>query len=91
MAGTFSASIVERAWDRSKGSGECGYRYHGHEGRCNAYLIESFREDQQSEYGWTVCSRSGKFLDVVSDCLIICFQCYRLMSFEVRHSDLWSG
>ena len=88
MPERFSEELIERAWTRSKGKCECEYRDHDHTGKCDRMLIKVFRGDRMSEYGWEPHSISGRYLDNLADCTIMCLNpCYRL--YESSTSDLF--
>ena len=72
----FSEDIVQKAWERSDAYCECTNSFHGHDGRCNRVLLDSKRGDKTSLYGWQAHSISGRYLNSVSDCEILCWDCY---------------
>jgi hypothetical protein len=74
MDGEFFDDIVEKAWKRSRGHCECKRTTHGHVGRCSRFLVKSLRGDRNSIFGWDARSISGKHLDTVSDCEILCLR-----------------
>jgi hypothetical protein len=68
----FSKEIIEKAWIRSGGRCECTRTTHDHTGKCYKMLLKSFRGDRKSEFGWEAHSISGRYLDSLSDCEILC-------------------
>ncbi len=73
MAGEFSEEQVEKAWTRSGGKCECVRVNGGYIIRCNLLLVKSFRGDRDSQYGWEAYSKSGLYLDSLSDIDIYCW------------------
>jgi len=73
MADQFSETLVERAFQRSGGRCECEKVAHGHSGRCSKILQKVYRGDSTSAYGWEAHSKSGQYLDMVSDIEILCW------------------
>lgn len=76
----FSDYIIKQAWQRSGGRCECTRRGHAHIGRCDRRLLESYRGDTATEFGWEACSKSGLYNDL-SDCEILCFDCQETISY----------
>ena len=72
----FPESIVEKAWERSAGYCECTRIIHEHEGKCNKVLLKNKRRDKDSLYGWEAHSIGGRVLKSLSDCEILCWDCY---------------
>lgn len=77
----FSEYIIKKAWERSGGRCECIKTTHGHPRRCNKKLLELYRGDNESEYGWETHSKSGSYLNDLSDCEIICWDCMEEMRY----------
>ncbi len=72
---SFPDNIVKQAWIRSSGRCECTNANHEHIGRCNRRLLELYRGDIGTNWGWEACSRSEKYLKDPSDCEILCWEC----------------
>lgn len=72
---SFPDYIVKQAWTRSGGRCECTNRAHEHISRCNRRLLELYRGDIETSYGWEPCSNSGAYLNDPSDCEIFCWEC----------------
>ena len=71
----FPDYIVKEAWIRSGSRCECTRHNHEHIGRCNRRLLELYRGDIETVYGWEPLSISGAYLNDPSDCEIICWEC----------------
>jgi len=71
----FSDSVVKQAWARSGGRCECTKTTHGHGRICQKRLLEQYRGDDESGYGWEVQSISGVDTDKLDDCQIRCMDC----------------
>lgn len=72
---SFPDNIVKLAWTRSSGRCECISTTHEHIGRCNRRLLELYRGDTETSYGWEAHSISGSDLKDTSDCEILCWEC----------------
>ena len=71
----FSDYIVKQAWTRSGGRCECISKTHGHSRICKKKLLELYKGDDESDYGWEAHSKSGSFLNDIEDCEILCWDC----------------
>ena len=71
----FPDYIIRQAWIRSGGRCECTGHMHGHTGRCNKKLLELYHGDIDTVFGWEARSRSGSYLNDLSDCEILCWDC----------------
>jgi hypothetical protein len=71
----FSDAIVRQAWTRSGERCECTKITHGHGRVCRKRLLEIYRGDNESVYGWEACSKSGAYRNDVDDCVILCWDC----------------
>jgi hypothetical protein len=71
----FPERIVKQAWQRSGGKCECTRQSHDHIGRCNKRLLEMYRGESATPYGWEVNSKSGNYLNDAADCEICCWDC----------------
>jgi hypothetical protein len=76
----FSDQIVERAWKRSGGVCECTREKHADRGVCKQKLNKDQRGDKDSPHGWEAHSISGLYKNIASDCEILCWDCYKLIS-----------
>ena len=72
----FPEDIVEKAWERANGYCECTQILHEHDGRCNRVLLDNKRGDKVHSFGWQAYSISGRYFNSVSDCKILCWDCY---------------
>ena len=72
---SFPDYIVKLAWQRSGGRCECTRRTHEHIGRCNRRLLELYRGDIETVYGWEARSKSNAYLNDPADCEIVCWEC----------------
>jgi hypothetical protein len=72
---SFPDYIVRQAWMRSGGKCECTRQVHGHIGRCDRRLLELYRGEIETSFGWEVHSKSGAYLKDPSDCVILCWEC----------------
>jgi hypothetical protein len=70
----FTEAIIRQAWLRSGGRCECTKQTHTHIGRCNRKLLELYRGDDETIYGWEAQSKSGTYKDL-DDCEIVCLDC----------------
>jgi len=73
---SFPQDIIKQAWARSGGYCECERIVHEHKDRCNRVLLISCRGDKDSLYGWEAHSTSGRYLNSISDCEILCWDCH---------------
>ena len=71
----FSRQMIDRAWKRSEGFCECDHGSHIHEGRCNRVLFKFLRGKMDSDWGWEVHSKTGRY-NRLSDSEILCSRCY---------------
>lgn len=71
----FSEYIVKQAWRRSGGRCECTRTTHSHGRACKKKLLELYRGDDESDFGWEAHSKSGAYLNNVADCEILCWDC----------------
>ena len=69
----FTDELVEQAWARAGGVCECECATHGHLGRCGKALLKPYRDDRYSFFGWEAHSKSGRYMDSLSDCEILCW------------------
>lgn len=84
----FSNEIVEAAWARAKGACECLYADHGHHNRCGKTLLKAYRGDKFSFFGWEAHSKSGRYLNDISDCEIVCWDpCYLTLLEKSKYSS----
>lgn len=74
---SFNYYIVKQAWARSGHRCECIKTTHDHIKRCNKKLLELYRGDIESNYGWEAYSKSGLYLNDLSDCEIFCWDCQK--------------
>jgi len=72
----FSEDIVEEALVRSNEYCECTHIFHEHDGRCNRPLLDNKRGNKVSIFGWQAYSISGRYFNSLSDCKILCWDCY---------------
>jgi hypothetical protein len=72
----FSEHLIKQAWIRSGARCECIRTSHGHPGRCNRTLLESYRGELDTRAGWEATSKSGSFRDL-ADCEILCRDCQK--------------
>ena len=72
----FSDDVIKRAWDRSGGRCECTKTIHGHGRVCQKRLLEQYRGDDESGYGWEAQSISGGDTNDLNDCEIRCWDCF---------------
>jgi hypothetical protein len=70
----FSQSVVEGAWERSRGRCECVRQGHGHDGRCKRPLLWSSR-GSDCDYGWEAHRIRARGSDRLSNCEILCHAC----------------
>ena len=71
----FSDTIIKQAWLSSNGRCECIKSTHGHARICNKRLLEIYRGEDESDQGWEAHSKSGGYLNDLSDCEILCWDC----------------
>ncbi len=78
----FPENIVEQAWKRSGGKCECKRWTHKHNNaRCNLQLVSAMRgKDGQGRWEVHQVSRSGG--DTLSNCEILCWDCYKRTQYE---------
>jgi hypothetical protein len=73
----FSDSTVRQAWTRAGGRCECTRVTHDHDRvRCNKQLVWENR-GREGRGAWEAHSISGRHLDSVSDCQILCWNCHK--------------
>ena len=87
MANQFSPILVNRAWQRSRGMCECERKAHGHIRRCNRMLMKTYQGDSNSAFGWEAYSKSGRYLETVSDIEILCWNPCLLELFSSLESE----
>jgi hypothetical protein len=81
----FSDGVVWACWKRAGGqyppqssNCECQRVTHDHNSyRCNKQLVWENR-GREGRGAWEAHSISGKHLDSMSDCLILCWNCHKL-------------
>ncbi len=84
----FSERIVEEAWARSGGTCECNHPDHGHQSRCGKTLLKAYQGDKFSFFGWEAHSKSGRYLDELSDCEILCWDpCFLTILEKAKYSS----
>ena len=74
----FSEEVVHQAWERAGGRCECMRSSCGHNSRCNASLVRSFRGEEMVD-GWEahhIIAGKKVGVDEVNNCEILCFRCY---------------
>ena len=76
VAVQFLEDIVKKACGRANGYCECTRFFHEHEGRCNRVLQDNKRGHKDTWYGWQAYSISGRYFQSISDCEILCWDCY---------------
>ena len=77
----FSENVIKQAWRRSGGRCECVIKTHNHTRICKKKLLELYRGDDESDYGWEAHSKSGSYLNNVEDCEILCWDCQEEMHY----------
>ena len=81
----FSDTLVEEAWARSGCLCECQCTTHGHQSRCGKTLLKAYRSDRFSFFAWEAHSKSGRHLDSLSDCEILCREPCYLEALSTEH------
>jgi len=78
----FSEDIIEQAWKRAGGTCECKRWTHSHNyERCNVQLIKFIR-GKEGEGRWEVHRVNKSGGDVLSNCEILCWGCYKRSQYE---------
>ena len=72
----FPDSIVDQAWARSGGRCECNRKGHGHSERCGRELLRD-RRGAEPSYWWEACKKAANGDDTLSNCEILCQDCYK--------------
>ena len=73
----FADSVLREAWRRAGGRCECKRTAHDHYGRCNEQLVWESR-GREGHGKWVEHSKSGLYEDSVSDCQILCRNCFTI-------------
>lgn len=76
MSVSFSADVVKAAFIRSDGECECVKNNHNHSGRCNN-LITYNMKGMDLPGGWEVYQIDSNKPPVVTNCRIICMECFK--------------
>ena len=76
MAERFSEDIVHKAFLRAGWGCECELMHHEHSGRCCKIIAKANRGEANHAMGWEAHSKSGKYLDSLDDCIVMCWKCH---------------
>ena len=71
-------SVVDQAWARSGGRCECTNSDHGHSERCGRELLRERRGSDPS-YRWEAHIKVTDGDDTLSNCEILCHDCFKQM------------
>jgi hypothetical protein len=71
-------SVVDQAWARSGGRCECTHTDHGHSKRCGRELLRD-RRGAEPTYWWEAHKKVAGGNDTLSNCEILCHECFKQM------------
>lgn len=76
MATVFSQDVVDKAWERAKGTCECKRGNHGH-GQPHAKKLLYAQRGRDGQGAWEAHHVNPNGPNSASNCLILCWPCHK--------------